>query len=267
MEKIGKEKLVILKENLKIVSQEQIAPRIFEMKMTGKMVSDMNVPGQFLNMKVPDASKVLRRPISIAEIDKENNTCSIIYRVEGGGTAILSTLQAGDEVDVMGPQGNGFDISMVKAGDHVLVIGGGIGVPPLYQLGKELKELGAEITFLFGYANWDVIIYEKLFQGLGQVFISTDDGSYGVHGHVGHLLDALDFEPTAVFSCGAPGMLKAVNERFKEHPHAYISLESRMACGMGACYACVVPKIENPETSNLRVCEDGPVFKTGSVVL
>ncbi|WEV45677.1 dihydroorotate dehydrogenase electron transfer subunit [Streptococcaceae bacterium ESL0687] len=258
---------MILKEDLKIVEQKKIAPRIFEMKLTGQMIEDMKVPGQFLNIRIPDASKVLRRPISIAEINQDEKTCSIIYRTEGGGTAILSQLQKGDTVDVMGPLGNGFDTSFLQQGDRVLVVGGGIGVPPLYQLGRVLKDKGVDITFFFGYATKEVIIYEDLFRELGQLVISTDDGSYGHHGHVGHLLEGLDFNPRAVYSCGAPGMLRAINEKFKDHPHAYISLESRMACGMGACYACVVHEEYKSMEASLKVCDDGPVFKTGKVVL
>ena len=119
----------IMLEQMELLNQVEIAPNIFSMILKGQMVSQMQT-GQFLHIRVPDDSKLLRRPISIAEIDRDNLTCRIIYRIEGGGTAIFSHLPVGSFLDVMGPQGNGFDLSPVRAGDRVLIIGGGIGVPP-----------------------------------------------------------------------------------------------------------------------------------------
>lgn len=259
-------KAMVLKEDLTIVSQREIAPKIFEMVLNGEMVQDMKV-GQFLHLRVPDPSKLLRRPISICEIDRKNNQATIVYRVERAGTAILSQLRAGDKVDTMGPQGNGFDLSVLEARQKALLIGGGIGVPPLVETAKQLKAKGVEVTSVIGFANKDALILEEKLRLYGDVYVTTDDGSYGIKGYVSTIIDTFDWVADAVYSCGAPGMLKYVDKKFENHPHAYLSMESRMACGMGACYACVVHLRNQNEAANKRVCEDGPVFETGSIVL
>ena len=202
-------------ETMKVVAQEEIAPAIFELVLEGEMVEAMRA-GQFLHLRVPDDAHLLRRPISISSIDKVKKQCHLIYRIEGAGTAIFSTLSQGYTLDVMGPQGNGFDLSDLNEQSQVLLVGGGIGVPPLLEVAKELHARGVKFD--------------------------------------------------AVYSCGAPGMMKYINQTFYDHPRAYLSLESRMACGMGACYACVL-KVPESETVSQRVCEDGPVFRTGTVVL
>lgn len=262
----AQKKPAILKENLRVVSQTEIAPRIFKMVLTGQMVQEMK-EGQFLHLRVPDPSKLLRRPISICDIDRETQQVSIIYRIQGMGTELLSQLKSDDFVDTMGPQGNGFDLSMVNQGDKVLLIGGGIGVPPLYATAKALTQKGVEVTAVLGFAHKAAVILEEEMQRVAKVVITTDDGSYGIQGYVSTVVDKLADDFAAIYSCGAPGMLKYVDKKFANHPHAYMSLEERMACGMGACYACVVHLKDRSEAANKRVCEDGPVFKTGSVVL
>lgn len=259
-------KSAILKEDLTIISQCEIAPRIFEMVLAGQMVQDMEA-GQFLHLRVPDPSKLLRRPISISEIDKDKNRVTIIYRVERSGTSLLSRLEAGDVVDTMGPQGNGFDFSVINSGQRALLIGGGIGVPPLVETAKRLHSKGVQVTSVIGFATKDAVILEKKLRSYGDVYVTTDDGSYGIKGYVSTVIDDFNSTPDAIYSCGAPGMLKYVDQTFEHHPHAYLSMESRMACGMGACYACVVPLRKQDQTANKRVCEDGPVFVTGSIIL
>ena len=271
----GKEKIMssachtkrqFLKENLTIIGQREIAPRIFEMVLAGQMVEEMEV-GQFLHLRVPDPSKLLRRPISISEIDKEKKQVTIVYRVERAGTAILSGLATGDSVDTMGPQGNGFDLSFLVAGQRALLIGGGIGVPPLVETAKQLQAKGVSVTSVIGFATKDAVILEEKLRSYGHVYVTTDDGSYGRAGYVSTVVDELDWQPDAVYSCGAPGMLRYIDSKFEDHPHAYLSMEARMACGMGACYACVVPLRHQDQAANQRVCEDGPVFETGTIVL
>ena len=254
------------KENLTVIGQREIAPRIFEMVLAGQMVAEMEV-GQFLHLRVPDPSKLLRRPISISEIDKEKGQVTIVYRVERAGTAILSKLEAGDSVDTMGPQGKGFDLSFLEAGQRALLIGGGIGVPPLVETAKQLHAKGVLVTSIIGFATKDAVILEEKLRFYGHVYVTTDDGSYGRAGYVSTVVDELDWQPDAVYSCGAPGMLRYVDSKFENHPHAYLSMEARMACGMGACYACVVPLRHQDQAANQRVCEDGPVFETGTIVL
>ena len=180
--------------------------------------------------------------------------------------AIFSSLKTGDSIDVMGPQGNGFDLTDLDKQNHVLIVGGGIGVPPLLEVAKQLHERGVEITTVLGFATKDAVILEDELAKYSQVFVTTDDGSYGTQGNVSVVINECDTEFDAIYSCGAPGMMKYINQTFFDHPRAYLSLESRMACGMGACYACVL-KVPDSETVSQRVCEDGPVFKTGTVVL
>ena len=171
--------VMILVEDLTIVSQREIAPRIFEMVLKGEMVADMKV-GQFVHLKVPDPSKLLRRPISISEIDYDKKEATIVYRVEREGTAILSKMVAGQTIDTMGPQGNGFDISVIEAGQKALLVGGGIGVPPLVETAKQLKAKGVEVVSVIGFANKDAVILEDKLRACGEVYVTTDDGSYGI---------------------------------------------------------------------------------------
>ena len=252
-------------ETMKVVSQQEIAPAIFELLLQGEMVEAMKA-GQFLHLRVPDDAHLLRRPISISSIDKANEQCRLIYRIEGSGTTIFSTLKTGDSLDVMGPQGNGFDLSDLEQHSRVLLVGGGIGVPPLFEVAKQLHERGVDVTTVLGFATKDAAILEDELSQYSKVFVTTDDGSYGIKGNVSVVIKKFDNEFDAIYSCGAPGMMKYINQTFSDHPRAYLSLESRMACGMGACYACVL-KVPDSETVSQRVCEDGPVFKTGTVVL
>ena len=252
-------------ETMKVVTQDEIAPAIYELVLEGEMVEAMRA-GQFLHLRVPDDAHLLRRPISISSIDKVTKKCRLIYRVEGAGTAIFSSLKTGDSLDVMGPQGNGFDLSELDDYCKVLLVGGGIGVPPLLEVAKQLHERGAEITTVLGFATKDAVILEDELSRFSQVFVTTDDGSYGIKGNVSVVIKEFDTEFDAIYSCGAPGIMKYINQTFYDHPRAYLSLESRMACGMGACYACVL-KVPDSDTVSQRVCEDGPVFKTGTVVL
>ena len=256
---------VIRLEVMRVVSQEEIAPAIFELVLEGEMVEAMKA-GQFLHLRVPDDAHLLRRPISISSIDKAKNNAIFIYRIEGSGTAIFSTLKTGDSLDVMGPQGNGFDLSDLDKQSHVLLVGGGIGVPPLLEVAKQLDERGVDVTTVLGFATKDAVILEDELSKYSKVFVTTDDGSYGIKGNISVVINECDTEFDAIYSCGAPGMMKYINQTFYDHPRAYLSLESRMACGMGACYACVL-KVPDSETVSQRVCEDGPVFKTGTVVL
>lgn len=255
-----------------ILAQEEVAPRIFKLTLQGKLVGEMQTPGQFLHIKVPRADLLLRRPISINAIDQATETCQIIYRIEGDGTKAFSELTPGMQLDVLGPLGNGFDLSKIKANDVVYLIGGGIGVPPLYELSRRLKEIGAIPVHFFGFASQSVMYDKELFEALGVCHWATDDGSFGMKGHVGMLLDQVATEtpetPAAVFACGNKGMLRTVDERYRNHPNAQLSHEARMACGMGACYGCVCHVTGNETgTKSVKVCDEGPVFPAGKVVI
>lgn len=257
-------------EMMTIVSQKQLAPRIFQLVLKGNLVDEMGRPGQFIHIKVPREDLLLRRPISLNQINKKAKTCTIIYRVEGEGTKIFSELVVGNTLDVMGPLGNGFPINSVEAGQLAYIIGGGIGIPPLYELSKQLTEKGVHVVHFLGYVSKEVSYFKEEFTSLGDTRFATDDGSLGVHGNVGNLfLDAIkDEQPDVVYACGANGMLKTVEQLFTTNPNVFLSLEQRMACGMGACYACVC-HVRDDETGvkSLKVCDEGPIFRASEVIL
>jgi len=252
-------------EMMTIVRQQELAPRIYELVLAGELVKEMTMPGQFLHLRVPRSDLLLRRPISINQYDRTAGTCTIIYRVEGDGTKYFADMSAGDQLDVMGPLGHGFEIDELNTGDTAFIVGGGIGVPPLYQLSKELTAKGVKVIHFLGFGSQEVVYYADEFQSLGETRFSTDDGTFGIQGNVGNLLMAESAKPNAVFACGNNGLLKTVEQLYTEVANVQLSLESRMACGMGACYACVchVPEDEN---KSVKVCEDGPVFQAGEVI-
>lgn len=253
---------------LTVVAQQEIAPNIFELVLQGELVKTMEKPGQFLHVLVPQKDLLLRRPISINQFDKKNLTCHLIYRVEGQGTKVFTQLVPGDALDCIGPLGNGFDISLLQEGDTAYIIGGGIGVPPLYELSRQLVQKGVNPIHFLGFAKKEVVYYAEKFQSLGKTHIATDDGSLGTKGNVSHLLAEYTHAqtPAAVFACGNNGMLKMVDEKYQNHPNAQISMEARMACGVGACYGCVCHVKDEPNKS-VKVCDEGPIFKTGVIIL
>lgn len=257
---------VMKQEAMEIVNQMQLAPQIFELTLTGELVKEMQQPGQFLHIKVPREDLILRRPISIHEILKERNECKLIYRIEGQGTNVLSTQKKGQLIDVLGPLGNGFQISQVGQGQTVLLIGGGIGIPPLYELSKQLVLRGAQVFHLFGFASKEKLYSLPKFEALGPVTVTTDDGSYGKLGTVATQFSTYAV-PDAVYSCGNKGLLQSVDRQFAPIvENVQLSLEARMACGIGACYACICHK-KNNTAETVKVCQDGPVFQAREVLL
>lgn len=250
-------------EMMTIVNQIQLAPHIYELTLKGALTAEMSVPGQFLHIRIPSADLLMRRPISIHEIDQDQQTCKIIYRVEGQGTAQMAELAKGS-LDVLGPLGHGFEFEHLLKGQHALIVGGGIGIPPLYELSKQLVAKGVQVTHLFGFATKEVMYHLDKFSQLGQTLVATDDGSFGEKGLISVLFDQVT-PPDSVFSCGNNGLLKSVERYFKQ-TEVQLSLEARMACGIGACYACVCPKVADPQKS-VKVCDEGPVFHAGMVQL
>lgn len=249
---------------MEVVSQKLIADRVFELILQGDIVTEMH-PGQFMQLKPRRADLLLRRPISICGIDKAQNQCTLLYRVDGDGTADFAELVAGDTIDVIAPLGNGFAPQETKPGERALLIGGGIGVPPLYQLGKDLVAQGSTVTFVLGFSSAKDVFYEKEMGKLGDCFVATVDGTQGVQGFVTTITDALDFVPDTVYSCGPTAMLRVVAERFANQ-RTFLSLEERMACGVGACYACICQRTDDPMKS-FKACDEGPVFRAGEVVI
>ncbi len=255
---------MIKQEKMVIVSQQQIAKHIFELTVKGELVQEMESPGQFVHIRVADSFEpLLRRPISIAEIDREASQFTMIYRAEGRGTSLLAEKAAGSTIDVLGPLGNGFSVEAAK--NKAYLIGGGIGVPPLYQLAKELNGKGIETVHVLGFESKQAVFYEEKFKELGETHIATVDGSHGTQGFVTHILNELPQDFDTYYSCGPTAMLEAVQWAYPEK-QGFLSYEQRMGCGIGACFACVC-RTTKSETDYIKVCSDGPVFPAGVVIV
>ncbi|MEI4803011.1 dihydroorotate oxidase B electron transfer subunit [Bacillus sp. NPDC077411] len=256
------------KQNMIVVNQKEIAKNIYELVLQGDLVQHMNEPGQFVHIKVAEGNApLLRRPISICNVDQEKNEFTMLYRAEGQGTKTLSQKKQGEMVDVLGPLGNGFPVQEAKSGQTALLVGGGIGVPPLYELSQRLTAKGVRVIHILGFQSKDVVFYEEKFAELGDTYVATVDGTHGTKGFVTDVIDAYGIDFDILYSCGPLAMLRALEGRYKEKK-AYISLEERMGCGIGACFACVCHLQEDPTGySYKKVCSDGPVFPIGEVVL
>lgn len=246
-----------------VLSQAQIAPEIYDMWMETELAANA-VPGQFLGIYTGDKSRLLPRPISICEIREDRKALRIVYRVAGAGTAEFSGYQPGDSVEVLGNLGNGFPLQEAE-GKKVLLMGGGIGVPPILELAKRMK---AEKQIVLGYRDGQTFLRED-FEKYGKVYIATEDGSVGTRGNVMNAVAEKGLEADMIFACGPMPMLRAIKVYAAEHGiRAYISLEEHMACGVGACLGCVVKTKEkdaHSHVNNARICTDGPVFEAGEV--
>lgn len=224
--------------------------------------SDSSLPemiaGQFAEIQVPSGKVLLRRPISIHYTDRERNQVGFLIQIVGEGTASVATLEKGERVNVLLPLGNGFSYKNIHV-SHPLLIGGGVGVAPLLFLGQELMANGIKPTFLFGGRNEELILRKDEFGKYGQLYMTTEDGSAGEPGFVTDhslLLDTDAFD--MVYACGPTPMLKAVAHWSMEHEiTCEVSLEHRMACGIGACLCCVE---DTSDQGNVCVCKEGPVF-------
>jgi dihydroorotate dehydrogenase electron transfer subunit len=253
---------------LDCIDNHPVANNIWLIKLRGALAKQQIEPGQFVHIRCSSTVfPLLRRPISISDVNPSQEEISLIYRVGGEGTRYLSSLQPGDRLDVLGPLGTGFPLDHRHEGEHVLVVGGGIGVPPLYYLSKCLRQRGVNVTHMFGFNRVDDIFLLKEFQQLGDTFITTADGSYGQKGVVTDLLTDSNQQFSAVYACGPLPMLKALERIFRlSTVEVYISLEQRMGCGVGACLACVC-HTPHSGLSYKKVCTDGPVFQLGEVML
>lgn len=254
------------RENMVIVRHKQLAKNIYEITLSGHLVEEMNEPGQFVHVKVSSqANPLLRRPLSLCHINKKACECTIIYRKEGIGTTLLAEKRPGETVDVLGPLGNGFPLDVAAKGKRALLVGGGIGIPPLYELAKRLAERGVAVTNVLGFQTKETVFYEQEFAAFGETYVATADGSYGAKGFVTDVINEREISFDVLYACGPKPMLKALEQAFP-HKNVYLSLEERMGCGIGACFACVC-RVPGSETAYKKVCSDGPVFKAGEVVL
>ena len=258
------------REKVTIVRADEIATDIYEMCFSTENIAKEAKPGQFVSVYSNDGSRLLPRPISLCGIDREAGTLRLVYRVTGEktGTEEFSKLEAGDTIRIMGPLGNGFT---VEPGKKAFLIGGGIGVPPMLQLAKEIKASGAaEFQTIMGYRNAQTFLLDE-FKEQGDAFAATEDGSVGTKGNVIDAIKSLGLKADVIYACGPTPMLHALKEYAEgQNMECYVSMEERMACGIGACLACVCNSTEKDAHSNVknkRICKEGPVFNAKEVEL
>lgn len=249
-----------------ILQQECIGTDIYSLWLDAPQIASQAKPGQFISVYSNDSGRVLPRPISICEIDREKGALRIVYRIAGKGTKEFSGMKAGETLDILGPLGNGFPMDVIK-GKRIFMMGGGIGVPPMVQTAKEAE---AEVTVIAGYRNSEIFLKEELEQN-GTLVIATEDGSVGTKGNVMDTIRENHLEADVIFACGPTPMLRAIKTYAEENGIlCYISMEEKMACGVGACLACVCKSKDvdhHSHVHNKRICKDGPVFLSTEVEL
>lgn len=265
-------------EIVQVLSQEMIAPGIYNMVLQTDEIAKHAKAGQFVSVYCKDKTKLLPRPISLCGIDREAKTIRLVYRVTGAhtGTEEFSQFKQGDSIKILGPLGNGFTI---VPGKKAFLIGGGIGVPPMLQLAKDINAGVAmglegaekpEIQIVMGYRDSNTFLLEE-FKEQGACFVATEDGSVGSKGNVMNTISENALEAEVIYACGPTPMLRALKAYAKEHDmECFISMEERMACGIGACLACVCKSKEKDHHTNVnnkRICKEGPVFNAKEVEL
>ena len=241
-----------MKQSLfQIVSNEALTDSVYKMILSGD-TSAITAPGQFVNIQL--TGKFLRRPISVCDYDE--TTLTIIYKVVGAGTEQMSAMKPGEMLDILTGLGNGYDLSL--AADRPVLLGGGVGVPPMYNLAKKLIAMGKEVSVILGFNTASEIFYEQEFKALGcKTYVTTVVGSYGKKGFV---TDALPENYTYFYTCGPEPMLKAVYRATTTS--GQMSFEERMGCGFGACMGCSCKTL----TGYKRICKDGPVMKKEEIL-
>ena len=251
-----------------IIKQDHLVDDIYSMYIKNKELTENAHSGQFVSLYSRDSARLLPRPISICEIDKKAGTLRLVYRTVGEGTKEFSTLRKGDSIKVVGPIGNGYELDC----ESPILMGGGIGIPPMLQLAKELSEKGVpkdKLTVILGFRDNTFLLNE--FKKIATVYMSSDTGSVGVKGNVIDAANEYGVTGDKIFACGPKPMLRAIKAyAYEKDIDALISLEERMACGIGACLACVCKSVDiddHSKVNNKRICVDGPVFHAEEVEL
>ncbi len=235
-----------------ILNNAPLTKDVWRMELGGDTTA-ITAPGQFVNIKLNGL--FLRRPISICDYDE--GKIVIIYKVVGKGTEQMSLMQKGERLDLLTGLGNGYDLT--KAGEQPLLLGGGVGVPPLYRLAKDLLAKGKQVSVILGFNTKSEVFYESEFRALGaDVTITTVDGSYGTKGFVTDAMAGKDY--SYFYTCGPEPMLKAIYRAAKTS--GQLSFEERMGCGFGACMGCSCKTV----TGNKRICKEGPVLEKEDII-
>lgn len=254
-----------VKEACRILSQEAIASDVYSMWLATEKIAGEAVPGQFISLFSKDGSRILPRPISLCEIDREKGAVRIVYRVAGKGTKEFSHLPAGHSLEVMGPLGNGFPLERA-GGKRVFLIGGGIGIPPMVETAKQIS---GDKVLIAGFRD-ETFLMEEM-ERAARVYAATEDGSCGTKGTVIDAIKENGLKADVIFACGPTPMLRALKAYAAQQDiECWISMEERMACGIGACLACVCKSVEvdsHTHVHNKRICKDGPVFLSTEVEL
>lgn len=252
----------IIKKSHMVLENVSLIEGVYDMWLKAEDIALDACPGQFISLYCNDGGRLLPRPISICEIDKEGGRVRLVYRVVGKGTEEFARLKSGDMIACMGPLGSGF----TPEGSKALIVGGGIGIPPLLELAKRLD---CEKSIVLGYR--DRTFLDKDFERYGRVYISTEDGSRGTRGNVIDAIKSNNLEADIIYACGPGPMLRGVKEYAEANGiKAQLSLEERMACGIGACLACVCQSAEvdhHTNVNNKRICKEGPVFYSDEIIL
>ncbi len=253
------------KETAVILEQREISEQIYSLWLHADDIVREARPGQFVSVYCRDESRLLPRPISICELDKESGRLRLVYRAVGAGTQEFSGYGPGETLELVGPLGNGFPLD--KGYEKPLLIGGGIGVPPMVELAKWLP---GDKAIVSGYRNGDLFLKEELSRNAA-LYVATEDGSAGTKGNVLDAVRENRLEADAIFACGPAPMLRALKAYAAEEGiDCYLSLEERMACGIGACLACVCTSKDvdaHTNVKNKRICKDGPVFAAEEIEL
>lgn len=247
-------------ETAKVISSRNITANIYDLVLECPKIASEAVPGQFVEVYTGRSDLLLARPISICEI--LGKRLRLVYQVVGKGTEIFSKLGSGDELRLLGPCGNGYKLNKEKS---ALLVGGGIGIPPLLETAKQL---GGKVTVVLAARTKDLLVLEDEFEKLGaKVYTATDDGSAGFKGNAVELLRQENLKADVIYSCGPKIMLKFLTEyAIEKNIECQVSMEERMACGIGACVGCVVKIKNGDDWEHKKVCKDGPVFEGREVV-
>jgi dihydroorotate dehydrogenase electron transfer subunit len=254
------------REKATVLSCEEIGTGIFSLRLGAEQIASSASPGQFVSVYSRDSARLLPRPISVCEADAEHGILRLVFRIAGKGTREFSRCREGDQLDLAGPLGNGFDLSVAQ-GKRVFVIGGGIGIPPMLGTAKCLAARGQNVTAVLGYRDERFLADEFPCRTV----IATEDGSCGTRGNVLDAIREAQLDADVIFACGPTPMLRAIRQYSMDRRIlCWLSMEEKMACGIGACLSCVCRSTDidaHSQVRNKRVCTEGPVFLATEIEL